>query len=366
MMILKKRLGLCFVAAVIAIASACGIVDFSPADPAPEVSSLWLSQAEIDALPTEGESFENVVAWANKGFSAEISDQNSRHDGQTYAAALLCARGVGQEYCDQAEQGLADAIGTEGSENNSDHRTLALGRNLLAYVLAADLIDYRDPDFLSWLDAVRFKVLNNRTLISTHEDRPNNWGTHAGASRIAAAHFLGDSTDVEEAATVFHGYLGNRDVYIAFRYGGLAWQADPRAPVGINPPGSTIEGHDVDGAQPEEMRRCGTGAFVWPPCRTGYTWEALQGSIMQAELLTRLGYPAWEWESRALYRSVEWLYNTTFADGEIDPAVGDDRWQIWLINYAYGTDYPAERATQPGKNVGFTDWTHGDRTATAD
>ena len=206
-------------------------------------------------------------------------------------------------------------------------------------------------------------MLSNRTLISTHEDRPNNWGTHAGASRIAAAYFLGDSTDVEAAAQVFHGYLGNRDIYIAFRYGGLAWQADPRAPVGINPPGSTIDGYDVDGAQPEEMRRCGTGAFVWPPCRTGYTWEALQGSIMQAELLTRLGYPAWEWESRAMLRAVEWLHRTTFDDGEPDLAVGDDRWQPWLINYAYGTDFPAEPATQPGKNIGFTDWTHGGRTA---
>jgi hypothetical protein len=84
---------------------------------------------------------------------------------------------------------------------------------------------------------------------------------------------------------------------------------------------------------------------------------------MQAELLTRLGYPAWEWESHAIKRSIDWLYRTTFADGKNDPAVGDDRWQIWLINYAYGTDFPAERATQPGKNIGFTDWTHGGRTA---
>lgn len=361
---LKHVSGLILLAAFATGASSCSIIDGESGGeiPPPEETALWLTQAEIDALPTEGESFENVVAWANSGLSADIADQNHQHEAQTYAAALLCARGVGEEYCDIAEQGLQDAIGTEGS-TEEDVRSLPLARNLLSYALAANLIDYRDPAFLEWLDQVRFKELTGRTLISTHEDRPNNWGTHAGASRIAAAYVLGDTADIAAAARVFHGYLGNRDVYVDFKYGGLAWQADPRAPVGINPAGSTLEGQNVDGAQPEEMRRCGTGAFVWPPCRTGYTWEALQGSVAQAELLTRLGYPAWEWEDRALLRAVEFVYNTTFADGENDPAVGDDRWQIWLINYAYGTDYPAERATQPGKNVGFTDWTHGGRTA---
>ena len=31
------------------------------------------------------------------------------------------------------------------------------------------------------------------TLVSTHENRPNNWGTHAGAARAAVARYLGDS-----------------------------------------------------------------------------------------------------------------------------------------------------------------------------
>ena len=56
----------------------------------------------------------------------------------------------------------------------------------------------------------------------------------------------------------------------------------------------------------------------------------------------------------------DWLHRTTFDDGNSFPATGDDRWQPWLINYAYGSDYPAVEATQPGKNLGFTDWTHGD------
>lgn len=342
---------------VLVFAAGCSLFESEEEEIEPE-PSLWLSQAEIDTLPVEGESFENVVSYANRGLTADISDQDNRHDSQTYAAALLCARGVSQDYCVMAEQGLKDAIGTEEGGNS-----LALSRNLLAYVLAAELIGYRGTEFMTWLDEVRKKNLDGRTLISTHEDRPNNWGTHAGASRIAASYYLGDAADVEAAAKVFQGYLGNREAYAAFRYGGLAWQADPQTPVGINPPGATKNGYNIDGVQPEEMRRCETGEFVWPPCKTGYTWEALQGSIMQAELLTRLGYPAWEWESKALLRAVNWLYDTTFSDGENDPAVGDDRWQVWLINFACGTNFPAERATQPGKNIGFTDWTHGGRQA---
>ncbi|MEX0686105.1 MAG: hypothetical protein WD098_08870 [Balneolales bacterium] len=343
--------------------------------------SLWLTQAEIDALPTEGESYEHVVNIANlvpldtvsnaegllyrPSLTPNISHQDNDHNNQTYAAALLCARGVDQKYCDQAEKGLKDAIGTE-----EGGRSLALSRNLLAYVLAADIIGYRDPEFMNWLDEVRYKELQGRSLISTHDDRPNNWGTHAGASRLAASAYIGDTEDVEAAIQVFRGWLGDRKAYAAFRFGStennLNWQADPRSPVGINPAGATKDGHNIDGVFPEEMRRCGDGSFRWPPCKTGYTWEALQGTMMQAELINRMGYPAWDWESKAILRAVTWLHETTFDDGGHDLPLGDDRWQPWLVNYAYGTDFPAERATEPGKNMGFTDWTHGDRTRQKD
>jgi hypothetical protein len=50
---------------------------------------------------------------------------------------------------------------------------------------------------------------------------------------------------------------------------------------------------------------------------------------------------------------VEWLYQQ--ADF---PATGDDVWQLFVINSAYGTDFPTTTPTYPGKAVGFTDWTH--------
>ena len=75
-----------------------------------------------------------------------------------------------------------------------------------------------------------------RTLVSTHEDRPNNWGTHAGAARAAIAAYLGDSAQLARTALVFRGYLGDRAAYAGFEFGDLSWQCDPAAgPSGINP-----------------------------------------------------------------------------------------------------------------------------------
>jgi hypothetical protein len=194
--------------------------------------------------------------------------------------------------------------------------------------------------------------LDGRTLISTHEDRPNNWGTHAGASRIAADLYLGDGSDLGRAAAVFRGWLGDRGSYAGFSYGDLDWQSNPDAPVGINPVGATIDGHNVDGVLPDDQRR--GGGFTWPPPGENYVYEALQGAVLQAELLSRAGYPAYDWSNQALRRAYAWLYNVaSFA------AEGDDTWQIPLINARYGTGFAVSSPTRPGKNFGFTDWLYG-------
>ena len=99
------------------------------------------------------------------------------------------------------------------------------------------------------------------------------------------------------------------------------------------------------------MRR--GGSFQWPPQKTGYAWEGLQGALVQAEILHRAGYPAWEWEDQALLRAVQFLHGIGWE------AEGDDEWQPWLINYYYGTSFPVVIGARPGKNMGWTDWTHG-------
>ena len=316
--------------------------------------SIWLTQAELEALPTSGQAWNAVVAEAEGRFeSPDIADNTSDHDTQTFAAALVAARTGSSSMRQKTVDAISSAIGTENGGN-----TLALSRNLVAYVLAADLIDLPsasqsvDARFREWLNSVRRKNLDGRTLISTHDDRPNNWGTHAGASRMAAALYLGDAADFAMATRTFKGLLGDRSAYSGFRYGDLDWQSDPNRPVGINPPGSTINGRSVDGVLPDDQRRA--GGFTWPPRCENYVREAMQGMVVQAEILRRQGQDAFQWSDRALLRAANWLTGTAGCEFE-----GDDEWMTPLLNSAYGASFPVSTPVRSGKHVGFTDWTHG-------
>lgn len=313
---------------------------------------IWLSGEEIAQLPAAGPAWEQLRAQAAQDAGEpDLSDQDQANKVYVLAKALMYARTGESRYRDEVIDNLMNVIGTE-----QGGRTLALGRGLATYVIAADLVNLpAEPDqdrrFREWLGAVLDEPLEGVTLRSTSEQRANNWGTHAGASRTAIALYLGDSAELERTAQIFKGWLGDRSAYAGFVYeDDLSWQADPQQPVGINPKGAVKEGHSIDGALPEEMRR-GRG-FRWPPKRTNYPWGALQGALVQAELLHRAGYPAWEWEDRALLRAVQFLYNIDW------PAEGDDEWQIWLVNHVYDTEFPAALPAQPGKNMGWTDWTH--------
>jgi len=191
-----------------------------------------------------------------------------------------------------------------------------------------------------------------KNLIEWHEKRPNNRGTMCGASRIAVAAYLGDKAELDRAYNVFLGYLGDRSRYSGFVYGDLSWQCDPDHPVGINPTGCLIDGHDVGGSLPEEMRRdC---SFRWPPCKSGYNWEGLQGALVQAILLDQQGYPVWDQQDKALLRALDWLYSESMRF----PAEGDDTWQPYVVNHYYGTDFPVSSPSRAGKVAGYTDWTH--------
>jgi len=312
---------------------------------------IWISAEEISSLPTEGEAWEALLDRASQSTAApDLSNQDDPTNVRVLAKALVYARTGQERYRGEVIDACMAAIGTEASGE-----ILALSRELAAYVIAADLVglpEAQDQVFRTWLRAVRTKDLGGRTLVSHHEARPNNHGTHAGASRAAAAAYLGDDADLARVAQVFRGWLGDRAAYSGFRFGELWWQADPERPVGINPVGATREGHSIDGVLPDDQRR--GGPFAWPPPDENYVWEALQGALAQAVILHRAGYDVWRWEDRALLRAVRWLHEQNGF-----PAEGDDTWQPHLVNFYYGTSFPAPLPSRPGKNLGFTDWTHG-------
>lgn len=313
-------------------------------------AGIWIDDQRLASLPTNGPAWEHLLTQANRSLGTpDLSDQEDPTNVRVFAKALVYAR-TGQEiYREQVIDACMAAIGTEGG------RTLALARELMAYVLAADLVGLPQAEeerFRRWLTRLPTTVIDGRTLRSTHEDRPNNWGTHAGASRLAVAIYLNDTTEIQRSADVFRGWLGDRDAYDGFSYGDDAWQCDGERPVGINPPGCRRNGHSIDGALPEELRRA--GGFAWPPPRENYIYEGLQGALAQAVLLSRLGFDVWNWESQALLRAYRWL-----EDEATFPAEGDDRWQMHVVNFFYEENFPTSPTTSPGKNVGFTEWTHG-------
>jgi hypothetical protein len=337
-------------------------VGVAPRPPGPGPGSgdaVLISAAEIAAAPMAGSAWLALKAAADAPLGpAAIADQDSNHDVATLAAALVAARTGLAEYRAKAQAGIAAAIGTE-----TGGRVLALARNLSSYVVAADVIHLRDTDpaldarFRSWLAAVRTEVLAGETLVGVHETQATNWGTMAGASRAAVDAYLGDTADLARSATVFRGWLGDRSAYAGFVFDSdLSWQADPSAPVGVNPPGAVVGGLLVDGATPEDMRR-GCPLTV-PPCHTPYAWEGLQGAFVQGAILARQGYDAWNWGARGLLRAASFLARLDAAYGGWW-ATGDDSWQPWLINHVYGTSFPTVAPAPPGKVMGWTDWLYG-------
>ena len=318
---------------------------------------IWLSTAEIQALPMSGTGWSNVKAKADGSWgSPNLSDLNSDHDVLTLAGALVYVRTGNESYRAKVASAIMSAIGTESSS-----RALEISRNIQDYVIAADLINFkaydagREATFRSWLSAVRNQQFDGMSIIQSHEKRPNNWGTHAGAARVIIARYLGDTTDLNRAWLVFQGWAGDRSKYAGFSYGDLSWQCNSSAPVGINPVGCVKSGLNIDGVLPDDQRRA--GSFTTNPPNENYVWEAMQGATVQAVVLNRAGFPALAASSQAIKRAAVWMYTVNGF-----PPDGDDTWIPFLLNKVYGTSFATDSGTVGlGKNMSFTDWMTGAR-----
>jgi hypothetical protein len=325
-------------------------------------NGIWISSEELKLLPTSGLAWDRIKKISYSDFGVAVGGHNDSHDVKTLAQALVAARLKNSNLKKKVVRNLLSAIGSEENGNS-----LSISRNLLSYIIAADIINFKlfDPanesKFRDWVKKMVTMehngggcAINRCSIPDKHEDRPNNHGTMAGASRAAAAIYLGNKSKLQRIAQVFKGYLGDRDSYAGFKYGRSDWQADPEKPVGINPQGAVKNGYSIDGVLPDDMRR--GGEFKFPPGETEYPWEALQGSVAQAEILYRAGYDTWHWEDNALLRAVEFLYSINWSiEGE------EDEWILYVMNYRYSTNYAASLPADYGNNMSWTDWTHGSR-----
>lgn len=316
---------------------------------------IWISRDELITKEIVGRTWARLQAMAERPLGPPtLYDQNSNHDIQTLTKAMVGVRLNDERHLKEVRKVIRQL-----SERIEAREPLAVSRNLTSYVIAADLVglDAEDDEhFRDWLRQCLATKFEGRTLVEIHELRPNNWGAMAGAARISAAAFLGDRKQIEQAALVLQGYLGDREAYRRFRFAeNRSWQFDPSAPVAINPAGAMKEGILIDGAQPEEMRRASD--LLWPPPENDYPWEGLQGLVVQAELLHRQGYDPWSWSEMALYRAVRFLYSA-----RMEP-LGDDRWVIPLVNTRCQSTFPVDADATFGKNMGWTLWTHSSREA---
>ncbi|MDF2734015.1 MAG: hypothetical protein K0S97_638, partial [Chloroflexota bacterium] len=311
--------------------------------------TMIASPAELAVLPTTGTAWTSMKAIADGSLgSADLTDQDNRHSVKTLGVALVANRLDSDSYRAKARVAILSAIGTE--RVGADNSILSLGRQLGAYVLAADLIGLSGADdstFRSWLSSIRTRNLGGHsrwyTLRDTAIDSSNNWGTFALASLTAADAYLGDAVALERDWRIFDGYGDG-----SWPFGrSSSYQATWACP----------EGFAINPASCTDLRK--QGAAVEDASRTtfptigGYPAETAQGFVITAELLARAGRPAWTVNNAQVCRHALWrqrLGNLNYSSA--------DRYVTWITNARCGQSQPTVAAGF-GRVFGYTDWLYG-------
>jgi hypothetical protein len=328
---------------------------------------LLMSRSALLALPTSGTAWSGLKGVADGSLgSPDLCDQDNDHHLKTLAAALVYARTGSASYATKARNGVMAAIGTQ--DTGCGNAVLSLGRQLPAYVLAADfagLSGASDTTFRTWLKGIRAKDIGGHgtwfSLIETHRVSANNWGTHAGAARIAASAYLGDTADLAIAARITQGFLGNRSAYAGWDFdsSAMSWSCDSGSSATPITRACSKSGINVDGAILEDISR--GGSLDWPPGGSGisYQVDAVAALAIQVELLSRQGYStAWSWSSSALKRAAQLVQRSDNDGGGGWNASRASSQAPWLLNLRYGKFLPT--VNEPlGRGIGFANWLWG-------
>ena len=314
---------------------------------------LIIDGPQLAALPTSGPEWESMLSVATESLGTpDLADQDSTVAGQTVAAALVYARTGDDAYRDRVITVLTEAE----QAPLAYARVLSVARQLAGFVIAADLVDYRDDSFESWVDDMRTQTFGGHSrwfqITQTSENSANNWGSWALASRIAASAYLGDTKDLDRASQVFRGLMGESDAYAGFQPTedfDPSWACDPENWVPVNPAGCG----ELSGAPVEDVSRSGGSAPTIDSTGVTYAWEFLGGATLSARVLAHSGYPSvYAWGDQALLRAGRFL-----ADNGGYPAPDSVNQYIpWEIDSAYDVSLGPVNAAGFGRQFGFTDW----------
>jgi len=349
-------------------------VAFAPAPTAAATDYLLMSRSALLARPTSGTAWVNMREAAQHPGTPNLCSLDNDHHLRTLAAAIVYARTGASAYGTKARAGVMAAIKTQ--RVGCSDATLALGRQLAAYVMAADfagLSGTNDAIFRSWLSRIRTKVIGGHSiwysLERTQHESPNNWGAYAGASRIAAGLYLGDTSDVSQASRIVRGFLGDRSMY-AFRANltsaAVSWTCSGSGTIYTPVDPTCTKGTiNVDGAVVADISR--GGSLRWPPGSTGvaYQLDSIQGLALSVELLSHNGHgDAWSWSNDALKRMAALVTRSASSAGAGWNSTRTARQMPWLLNLRYGTNIPTLTSGM-GRAIGFTDWLYGAGASTA-
>lgn len=345
-----------------------------PPAPEPPPSGAISLLGSITSKPTSGAAWDQMYATANGSWGTpDLTNQDAFHGPKVLAGALVYARAGGAAMRAKVADGIIAAkrtLDSAGEYSGTYNGPLSLGRQLGAYVLAADLIDleaYRPAEgqeFRAWLSAIRTQPTGGhgrwKTLTHTCENTANNWGTFACASRVAASRYLGDTADVATAADVFFAWLGNRSRYPSRSWGSYfqttadfdaSWACDASSWVAVNPDCGAKGGVFVEDASR------GGGCCTLAGPGISYSWEVFQGAAVTAELLYQAGYQTWSASGSALRRAAEFLLRQGAWSSSTSSRVDD--YVPFMLNRRYGASFPTSGAASYGRVFGWTDWLYG-------
>jgi hypothetical protein len=334
---------------------------------------MWISQSELMSLPTSGAAWDKMrtAAYGSWG-TADLNNKDNKHDINLLAGALVYARTGDTSLRGKVRDGIIAAKRTmdESSEWQTRDGVLSAGRQIGAYAISADLIDLKsfdasaDNELRSWLTAIRTTNIGThgrwKAITYTCENAAGNWNTFACASRIAASIYLGDTADVDRAASIIRAFFGERSAYPANAPGRngyfehtagyqSSWACVDPTWTGINP-SCAKSGVNIDGVLVEDASR-GGGCCVLQGSGISYSWEALQGLFVSAELLYRTGRygDPYTWSNQALKRSMDFMQRSGWGISNAATYVP------WMANARYGTSYP-QAASFSGRIMSWGNW----------
>lgn len=300
---------------------------------------------DLSTLPTTGTAWTYMKSKADSTWPApNICDQNNKTGVLALAAGMVYARVGGETYKTKVIDACKALMTSQ--KDGCTNAALAAGRQLGAWVLASDLVGYKDVAWVNWLLQMRTRNLGGHgrwtSLRFTQSDSSNNWGAFAQSSLCVIDRYLEDTTSIALDWKIFQGFAGNRLAH-TFRTPSISQPSWLCIDKSKWTPIQLCTDPKKTGAPTEDAWRSG----AYPNISKTYVAETMQGLALAAEMLSRAGYTA-AWEKLrplANFATVWAVWNASSVGYHLP----------WWYNSRLGINAPT-RGAQYGRTFGYTDW----------